>query len=271
MDDEISLHDVLSFFCENWRTIAGLGIAGTFATAIYTVNLPSLYAAKAQIEMAQVGNVSAGVDGAMLVVSVEVPDMLIERLEQPTTYSSELVKACDLQNAQLPGEEMTRVVSARAPKRLPTVVIVSVQRQSPEVATRCANAVFEMIRMQQTLLVKPYVDSIKSRRDGLQMRLADAMAVQGKLVQSGDFGGTYILWRDEKSRLLDEIAETEHMLSLNSDARLLAPVYASPTPVGPNWRKWVTVGAIAGVSLGIVLALAFKLFGRQYDRRTEGV
>ena len=58
-ENEISILDIIEFFHESWKTIAGFTVLGIAGAALYLSVVPKQFEATAQIKVAQIANVNS--------------------------------------------------------------------------------------------------------------------------------------------------------------------------------------------------------------------
>lgn len=261
-DEEISIFEVVDFLRASWKIIFGAGVVGVMAVAGYWASTPPQFEAKIQVEMAQVRNDNSNNINA-LGVSVESPYLLAERLAQPSTYTPDAIRSCGVQDGGASSEAMANLVKVNIPNNLTTVAEIVVRRDKPESAARCATAVFEMMRAQQAALIEHYLDEGRKTLAILQSRLKENQDFIIKTDKAGMYQAVYFARRDQMLYLMDQISTLERTLSQTADTRLIAPVYASSSPVSPKKGfSLLAGGALAGMVLGMFLAAARKLLAR---------
>lgn len=258
-EDEISLFEISKFLGDNWKLILGIGLAGVVASGGFLAVASSQYAATALVEMAQVPN-----SNITQTTSIEVPALLVERLKSPSTYTPEAIRTCGLDGVAASVEAMTRIVETTLPKNLGSIAQITVRRDSPELAKQCVGAVFEMVRGQQMELGKPYYDELKTILIGLQSRLRENQDYVAKAEKAGLYQTMYMARRDESIYLTQQINELQRTLSRNTQTRLVSPIYASPNKVYPKRALTLVLGTMAGLMLGLLLAIGRTMLKKWY-------
>ncbi len=255
--DEINLADILAFLLDAWKIILGLGLAGALAAVGMLAATPAQYEAEAMLEMAQA--LSVGPNGTVVKANIESPALLIERLKRPSSYTPEAIQGCSQAGAGLSGEAMAGLVMASSPRDVSVVAAIKVRRGTPALAEQCAKGLFEMIRRQQEGLLKPHRDELRSTLEGLQARLSENRSFVSKAEKAGLYGMVYLARRDETMYLLQQIDELQRLLARDEQARLVAPVYASPSKVAPRSSQILITGAFGGLIFGLLIALVRRL------------
>ncbi len=260
--DDISLTDILAFLQEAWKTIAGVGVAGGLSAAGFLAIAPAQYEAEALIEMAQIR--SSGPNGTVILNSIEPPALLMERLKNASTYTSESIRACAPGGGvRFDGESMAGLVKTSIPKNVTHVAELKIRRATPALAEQCAKGLFEMIRLQQAELVKPQQDEMRATLAGLQTRFGENQNYVLKAEKAGLYGMVYLARRDESMYLIQQIDELQRALVRDAQARLVAPIFASPTAVWPKPALTLVLGAMGGLMLGLMFALGRRVLRQQ--------
>jgi len=253
LKDEISLKDISDFFMESWKPILGVGFLGLLGSVGFLVVTPNQYEAIAQIKMAQT---SPNRSTDNLMVNVEPPSLLLERLKLPTNYSAAEIKACGLEKAKMPAESLVALAKFSPVKGVGTIVVLKIRGKYRENAVICAQALYENIRESQNQIVKPYIEEAKTLITKYHGRLKEAQELVTRADKSGAaLSATYLANRDEVNFLTGEIIRLTIFLTSSgaNQTKLVSPIYASETPVFPNKRITVIVGLLAGLFLGLLL------------------
>ena len=104
---------------------------------------------------------------------------------------------------------------------------------------------------------------MKAKLVDIKGRLAIAKdLVAGADNLSSTTGAVYLSNRDEIRFLLDEMAVLKSVVGSSESraTRLIAPIYASDTPITPKQRVALTGGLFSGLFLGLLLALAHRVW-----------
>lgn len=274
-DEEISLIDIFRFLNNSYKTILltvflGLVIAGT-----YLLVTPKRYEAIAQIAMAQISASNNNNNNNLnpLGINIEEPTLLISRLSSPTSFSPAVIDACDLEGVPNPGSALVGSIKLTPVKGVANVVELKTFGSSPVVANSCAQAIFELIRATQSEIIAPYIEEARSKLTDDQGRLLKAQTVVAKADQSGQaMSASYLATRDEIRYLLDEITSLKNVVSTNQSraTRLVAPIYASDSPVAPKKQITLLAGLLGGLVLGLLVALGRQVLAK-IKAQTQGV
>jgi capsular polysaccharide biosynthesis protein len=260
-DSEKSLLDIFIFLKRSYKLIALIGLLGVAASSIYLLITPKQYQASAQIQMAQIGAANNNNNNINpLGINIEEPALLIARFSSPTTYTTEVSKACGLGSEKDALAILSNSVKLSITKGVANVVDLKIISTSPEIAVVCAQAVFDLIKVTQAQIVKPYIDEAKAKLLDDQERLAKSKDLVAKADKAGSaMGAVYLSTRDEIRFLLDEITALTNVVASNENraTRLVAPIYASDDPIAPKKRN-VLMGLFGGLFIGMLIA-----FGRQ--------
>ncbi len=266
VEDEISIKDIIDFLIEHLKTILGFGVAGLIAALMFAFLMPSQYEAKAQIKMAQIG-VNNNNNVNPLGVNIEEPALLIARMKLPTSFDQATIERCGLNGEKGAAEVLAKKVKLSAVKGAPSVVDLSIQAESKELANACVAATFDLIKQTQKAIADPFIIEAKSKLSEYQKRLADSHSVMLRADKSGAaLSAAYLATRDEVKYLMDEVIRLQDFIT-SGDTRmtqLTAPIYAIDHPVFPKKRLTVTVGLMAGLFLGLVFVMSRHAYRRMY-------
>jgi len=194
--------------------------------------------------------------------NIEEPTLLIARLSSPTSFSASVIEACGKQNDANPGETLAKSIKLSAVKGLNNVVELKTYGPTPEKSYACANAIFELIKFSQAQILAPYLEEVQNRLAADQLRLVKVQDLVTKADKSGAaMSAAYLSSRDEIKYLLDEITALQNV-TMSSQSRLthlVAPIYASDTPISPKKRLWILGGLLGGLLLGFLIALSRQM------------
>ncbi len=270
IDDEISIKDIIDFLMEHWKTILGFGVAGLVAALMFAFLMPSQYEAKAQIKMAQIGVNNNNVNP--LGVNIEEPALLIARMKLPTSFDQATIERCGLVSEKDAAEVLAKKVKLSAVKGAPSVVDLSIQAESKDLANACVAATFDLIKQTQKAIAEPFIIEAKSKLAEYQKRLNDSRSVMLRADKSGAaLSAAYLATRDEVKYLMDEVIRLQDFIT-SGDTRmtqLTAPIYAIDHPVFPKKRLTVTVGLMAGLFLGLLFVMGRHAYRRMYPSTTH--
>lgn len=121
-DDEISLIDILRFLKSAYRTILVFGVAGSVIAVAYLAVTPKQYEAVAQIAMAQIGTANSNNNLNPLGINIEEPSLLIARLSSPTSFTTQVLSSCSMEDAANPGASLAKAIKLAPPKGVANVV-----------------------------------------------------------------------------------------------------------------------------------------------------
>jgi len=258
---DISLLDIYFFLKKSYKIILILALLGLSLAAIYLFLTPNQYEAMAQIQMAQIASANKPSDkeANLLGVNVEEPALLISRLGSPASFTQQESDACGLKGQQGAQILLAKSIKLSAIKNVSNVVELRVSGSTPQVASECARAVFEMIKSSQFQIVAPYIGEAKVKVADDQKRLAAAQQVIANADKSGQaMSASYLSTRDEVRFLLDEITILQNIITSSNarSAHLVSPIYTSDSPFAPRKRLVLVIGLLGGLISGILLALA---------------
>ena len=265
VDDEISLLDILRFLKIAYKTILVFGVLGLGVAIAYLVITPNRFEAVAQIQMAQIGsnnNNNNNNNMNPLGINIEEPALLISRLSSPTSFSASAIEACGKQNDANPGAALANSIKLSAVKGLNNLVELKTYGPTPDKAYACTNAIFELIKFSQAQILAPYAEEAQTRLAADRLRLAKVQDLVAKADKSGAaMSAAYLSSRDEIKYLLDEMAALQNvaMSTQSRSTRLVAPIYASDTPITPKKRLWALGGLLGGLFLGLLIALSRQM------------
>ncbi len=261
LEDEISLEDIIDFLMESWKVILGIGLLGLLGSVGFLAVTPNQYEAIAQIQMAQISANNNNTNP--MGVNVEEPNLLLMRLKVPTTFSDEDMNACGLKGQKKPAESIVAMTNFSAVKGVGSIVELKIQMESREGAIICAQALFESIRESQNQILKPYIEEAKVLLAKYQDRLKDTQSLVSRADKSGAaLSAAYLANRDEVKFLTDESIRLNTFITAG-DARqtkLVSPIYASEAPVYPKKKNFLIVGFLAGLFIGVLLAMIRKIW-----------
>jgi len=259
-DEEISLLDILAFVQESWKTISGVGLAGAALSAGLLTVIPGQYEAEALIEMAQL---QSGGPISPTTVVIEAPALMIERLKNPRSYTSETTRACAEGDARFSDESLAALVKVSVPKGVNSVIKLQVRRFSPAAAEQCLTALIDMIRRQQIALLKPRLDEMRATLTFLQNRLEANRAAMMQSDKANLSGVIFLAQRDESLYLMQQIDDLQRALASDFQTRQVSPVYAAPGQVSPKSVLTLALGVLGGLMLGLLLALVRRFLRQQ--------
>ena len=267
-DSEISLIDILRFLKSAYKTILIFGVFGIAASIAYLVITPKQYEATSQIVMAQIGatnNNNNNNNISPLGINIEEPALMIARLSSPTSFTPTELAACGFEGKLDGATALAKTIKLAPAKGVPNVVELKTFGNSPEAAKDCANAIVDFTKKTQAQILAPYIEEAKIKLADDEQRISRAK----ELVSRSDKGGSamsaaYLSTRDEIRYLLDEMTGLKNILASNQNraTRLVAPIYASDTPISPKKRNVLAAGLFGGLLLGLLIALARQMIAK---------
>ena len=263
-DSEISLIDILGFLKSAYKTILIFGVFGIAASIAYLVITPKQYEATSQIVMAQIGATNNN-NISPLGISIEEPALMIARLSSPTSFTPTELAACGFEGKLDGATALAKTIKLAPAKGVPNVVELKTFGNSPEAAKDCTNAIVDFTKKTQAQILAPYIEEAKIKLADDEQRISRAK----ELVSRSDKGGSamsaaYLSTRDEIRYLLDEMTGLKNILASNQNraTRLVAPIYASDTPISPKKRNVLAAGLFGGLLLGLLIALARQMIAK---------
>jgi hypothetical protein len=258
-EDYISFKDIVDFFVDSWKGIVLTGSLGIFGSITYLLVTPNQYQATAQIQMAQISSNNTNPLG----VNIEDPNLLIARLQLPTTYSDQEIKACGFEDKKFPLNYLANAAKFSAVKGVGSLIELKINSNSKEVAISCAQSLFESIKTSQNDIIKPFIEEAKTSLIKYQGMLSNSQTLVSRADKSGVvLSAAYLASRDEIRFLSEEILRLNNFI-ISADtrqARLVAPIYASDIPVSPRKKIALISGLFVGLFLGLLMAICKRAF-----------
>jgi LPS O-antigen subunit length determinant protein (WzzB/FepE family) len=183
-------------------------------------------------------------------------------MQVPTNYDEATILACGYQNVFSPAEGLAKSLKFSIPKGLVGAVELKVTAPSVEQAKDCANAVSLRIAYLQAEFIRPFIEEAKLKLALDNNRIEQAKRLIAKADQHGQaMSIAYLSARDELNYFL---TDREKMIDLINSvkergARLVSPIYASERPVSPKKKMSLVAGFVAGLFLGLLIALIRKV------------
>lgn len=252
----VQLFPLFRFLRVNWKIIIGGGGAGLLVGIGLLLILPPVFEATAMILMAQVPRVGNGATESVTAVSnIEEPAVLIARLKLPSTYSIMAIPACQSSDQEtISPEAMVRLVSAGLPRSTNSAVVIRIRGRSKQAAEQCATGLFDMIAAQQETMVASFKQDLLNAVVELQARLAEGREELSRVEKNGKYQTSFFAKRDELIILGQQLYWLNREIQRITPARLVSPVYASPTPVSPQRSLLLAATTLAGFLLGLLVA-----------------
>lgn len=262
-DEEINLFVLASFLKKNALVIGACTVIGLIGASVLTSKAPAVFEASAQLALAKISR--PGPDGTILVAPVEPRDRFLFRMRSPAAFDLKLAQSCS-EGGTATREQLARSVRIIAPTTPDDVISISFSASTSEFAERCVTSVVQLIQEQQSLLASQSDEGIKAEIAASENQLADNL----KLIESSQGSdwqkAIYLATRDDSNFLREKIMNLNSRLQLNEPAKLLSPVYTSPSPVSSNSLKRILVGLIGGFAVGVFAAIAMTWYN---SRRTN--
>lgn len=259
-DDGMNLIDVINFLKNGWKAIIGASILGLGIGGTYIVITPPKFQADAVIQSALVAG-----------QAVEPPAVLVEKLKQPTYYSQETLKQCDIKENPAAffalSKELKPILSKTAP-----VINLSYTAKSPEIAKACLESVLADIARNQQGLAEPMIKLRGTQLANTKQKLALAEETMNQLggkrlnldIPDQKFSWSALLYsiilskQNEISDLRKAVDTQTNELSmpLTQPATVATPIYAPDVPVSPKRSAAIGGAVFGGALLGILWLLA---------------
>jgi len=258
-EDELSLTEVLDFFRRNQFVILGFSMAGLLLAWSSTFLIHPRYQASALIEMARVNSVS-NTESSHFDTTVEDANLLVARLQVPSTFTAATVRLCGLENEHEPQKKLADLVKVSVVPKVSTAVNLSVTGLTPDGAKQCVEALFEIIASYHAALIDSYTNEIRKRQAELLNDLDQYEKLLTELKNSDMESVAYLATREKRLFLMEQIATLNRGL-LYLEPRLVSPIYAPPDPVFPRKSLVSAAGFGSGLMFGLVFALARTTLG----------
>lgn len=270
-EGELSILEITRFLRGGWKIILLSGVCGLTIAIFYLLAASKVYEAKAQVVMAQIASVN---QFSYQGVSIEEPAKLISRLMSPSFLPANIKNICGVGGELLEGNAPVRPLeSVKLSVSQANTVELTVYGATQEAAANCATNIFELIKSTQAQLVDPYFKVMKEKlledEDRLN-KLRNFLTSSSKSDSSS--AAFYLLNLDEIRQVQAEISTIKNILSssANQGAHLVAPIYASGTPIAPKKLLSLIIGLFGGFLFGFICALGRQaLINFKGSRRSE--
>jgi uncharacterized protein involved in exopolysaccharide biosynthesis len=248
---EFTLTDLIDFFRQSWILVLSSAAIGLVGSLTFLANAPEQFEATVSIQVAQLTqNLEKGI-----AIGIETPTMLAERLRSPSSYSSDVLRSCS--NGQ-DGSAEALIESLKISTRhdLDSVVNITLRRANKDLARQCVTRIFEMIHAQHMAMLESRLGVLQKDLESNQERLRSYQESMGKMEKGGlALTVNYLLHIQLVTNLTDKIIDIERIKNSVTPARLISPVYVTPHPVSPNRDHVIMLGLLAGVLLGMLIAI----------------
>lgn len=257
MSDEISRDALVAFFTRAWKEILLSGLVALLLSGVYVAYKPNRFEARLQLKMAQfVGSDNETTD-------IEDPATLGLRLRFPTTYSAEILQACDLPEGGEPGEFLggALVVNPVVNPGISSIIDISVHASSTGKVSQCAEAVVAMITMQQRAMIEDHLAARQVQLSQYEKEMQEEL-LQLERSKKSELGKLAALDKLSWMRARMGALREEILLSRSCPTKLASPIYVPSKPVSPKVGVVLAIGFALGMVLGVLFAV-----GREEWRR----
>lgn len=245
---------LMKFLAQGWKLIAAGIVLGLLGAAAYLAVTPVEYDASAIVKMAE--NRGLDKDGIPIPNQVESATLVIARLNTPAAYSSEVLSACGLEDSGEAKLKLSKEARYTAEGQ-PAFLTVNVRGSSAELASKCAEGVFDMIRQQQDTLSKPGRERLSQLIADLQKsKQAHLDALHGGNGAAEQMA-VYVAHREAINQI--ETALRRYEYALGYVPTQLVSVYPSSQPVFPRQVPVIVLGLITGLLIGLLAACLRRL------------
>ena len=218
---------------------------------------PAVFEATALIRNAQIicldGSYKFCSDDA--ITNQDVPFQIMARLKLASSYSKEVVDACEAEASALAG-----IVVVAPVKNVGNLIELRVHRATPELAYTCAKAIFGMINEYQDGLLNVYIKNAEDRKSQLEKEISLERISLQEMGNTNLQSFSYLIGRDHLNYLSQRIDNLNSALFFYEQhrTRLIAPINASQSPVSQRKYFTLALGVGVGFLFGIFLALAVQ-------------
>ena len=266
-ESELELKDIFNFIAASWKKMVIGGCIGLFCGIIFLLTTPKEYEGIVQVQMAQlvaIGNRIGNINNVP-VVSVEEPNLLIDRLKIPSAYSEKMVSACgyELDGQALGSYKLANAITPGTPPRgVKDVTAFKFRSTSPEVVKVCLEELYVMVKAQQEKITNGYAEVAGNQIKNAQSEIA---TLRDRMKNSADTpmgSWAYYFNISEARRLSEQIENMQNFIELGKvqGTRLVGPVYVQAQPVYPRRLVSLAVGILAGIALTTLLLLLQKAY-----------
>lgn len=261
-DEEINIFVLASFLRKNVLVIGACSILGLIGASVLSSEAAPVFEASAQLSLAKISRLGSG----GIVVPVESRERLLFRMRSPAAFDLKLSSSCS-EGGTATREQLARIVRITAPSTPDDVISISSTLSSANLAERCVTAVVQLIQSQQSSLAAQSEATINAEIRASENQLAENMKLM-EISQGSDWQkAIYLATRDDSNFLRTKIVNLNSQLQLNEPAKLLSPVYTSPSSVASNRLKRILIGLIGGFVVGVSAAIAQTLYRSRRTRQ----
>lgn len=266
-EGELELKDIFNFIATSWKKMAIGGFIGLLCAIVFLFITPKEYEGIVQVQMAQlvaIGNRIGNINNVP-VVSVEEPNLLIDRLKIPSAYSEKMVAACGYESdgQALGSFKIANAITPGTPPRgVKDVAAFKFRSTRPEVVKACLEELYVMVKAQQEKITNGYAEVAANQIKNAQSEMA---TLREKMKNSADTpmgSWAYYFNISEARRLSEQIENMQNFIELGKvqGTRLVGPVYVQAQPVYPRRLVSLAVGVLAGITLITALLLLQKAY-----------
>ncbi len=249
--NDIFFDSLIIYLFRSWKVILIASVLGLSCGLVFLELTPRQYEAIAQIKMASI----ASSDLEKPDIVVEDPNLLLIRLNLPSTYSSKELKACGFHGLDDRPENIVAITKAVIVKGVPNVIQLKAQARSESLAISCVEAIFENIKSSQKNIVSPLLNEAKILRSQYKSQLNE-LELNIKRANKSDASSTTVFLISDQMKFLNrEIFRLDTFIisAGNRYAKLISPVYSSGVAIFPNKKAALIGGSLLGVILGCLL------------------
>jgi len=256
-EDEGTDFQIGEFAIQNWRWLLGGALSGLIAAGMYLWTVPPKYQATALVEIAQYASYSTSAEQNLkfTLSPTEPAELVIQRLRQPSSYTSATLAACGMGASPQGAEALSALIQAVVPRQLSTVVEVSVILDKPETAQVCVEGLFQLMMEQQASAVQATEQRQRRELALLRQQVDDIQKFLDSMQGTETYQTSYLAQRDALLATTRSIQTSEYLLQQSKNTRLVTPPFASPTPVFPRLRVVLVMGLVAGTLVGATIAV----------------
>lgn len=268
-EHDVSIKEILDFLVGSWKTLVAAGTIGVLVAAVHSETKSNIHIVTANIQVAKVAD-----------ISVETPEILIEKLKTPVYFTTKTYLACNLSDSIEPGEVLSRKLKPTLSKNTPIVNLVY-GAESRQVAERCLQAVFEEIKANQELIAKPIFNSKVAYLNKLKQELRSAETSiknlssknysaelsNSELLATNLLFSTILMMENRISELNSKIDLLEFSLTppQTRNAFLSVPLYAPQQKDSTRQPVNLILGLIGGLFFGILIIYSRRAYQHYND------
>jgi len=263
VNNDISLQDIVTIFLKSWKKILIGGIAGGILGGSYSLFIPPVYQATANIQVGKVAN-----------IDIEAPSVVVEKMKMPTYYSMNTFVSCNLNNSAEPGRILINKLNPTLSKSTP-IISINYKDKSADQAKKCLESVLADIRKNQDEKASQLIENKKNLLANLNKELK-AMnqfvtsigldSSNSNSTPSSSFFNNLITTRNTILLLQKDIGSLEIELKepQTKSTHLTTPIHAPNLRVEPNRTSIVLSSIIAGCLLVLFFLLGRKTWLKLY-------